>query len=280
MSSPVDPEKFPDCPSCGEPWLRGTNLAGPLPLRVLPAPLRAALGVPRSAAPTRRSPACPTPPTWPARTAGVDAAADRGSSLQTTVAPSSRRTPQRRPGGPPGPARSRPSPGSAIGGSSGATSRRRGRRPRPGPGLSSSSTVSPMGPVVGVHDGVETSSVTTTSSWDEASGRARHHRLQGAAGVCGGLRRVGASSACISRGPPPPGASARPRRSARGGRRGSPGRSRRRARAAASASRRRRRTRRRCCLPRPCARSTSERTTSWSVRLSGRSRMNSPSIFR
>ena len=37
----------PDCPSCGEPWLRGTNLAGPLPLRLLPAPLRAALGVPQ-----------------------------------------------------------------------------------------------------------------------------------------------------------------------------------------------------------------------------------------
>jgi primosomal protein N' len=28
MNAPAAPEKFPDCPSCGEPWLRGTNLAG------------------------------------------------------------------------------------------------------------------------------------------------------------------------------------------------------------------------------------------------------------
>ena len=35
------------CPGCGEPWLRPTTLAGPLPLRLLPAPLRAALRLPR-----------------------------------------------------------------------------------------------------------------------------------------------------------------------------------------------------------------------------------------
>ncbi len=36
----------PECPSCGEPWLRGTNLPGRYRCLSLPAPLRAALGVP------------------------------------------------------------------------------------------------------------------------------------------------------------------------------------------------------------------------------------------
>ena len=36
----------PTCPGCGEPWLRPTQLPGPLPLRLLPAPLRARLAVP------------------------------------------------------------------------------------------------------------------------------------------------------------------------------------------------------------------------------------------
>ena len=36
----------PTCPGCGEPWLRPTAVPGPLPLRVLPAALRARLGVP------------------------------------------------------------------------------------------------------------------------------------------------------------------------------------------------------------------------------------------
>ena len=35
------------CPDCGEPWLRPTNLPGPLPLRELPAPLRAGVRVPQ-----------------------------------------------------------------------------------------------------------------------------------------------------------------------------------------------------------------------------------------
>ena len=34
------------CPACGEPWLRPDQPPRPLPLRELPAPLRAALGVP------------------------------------------------------------------------------------------------------------------------------------------------------------------------------------------------------------------------------------------
>ena len=34
------------CPTCHEPWLRPTNLPGPLPLRELPAPLRAAQRLP------------------------------------------------------------------------------------------------------------------------------------------------------------------------------------------------------------------------------------------
>ena len=48
------------CPACGEPWLRPTNLPGPLPLRELPAPLRAASRCARTAASTRRSCACPS----------------------------------------------------------------------------------------------------------------------------------------------------------------------------------------------------------------------------
>ena len=46
LAADQTPRTGPQCPSCGEPGLRGTNLPGPLPLRVLPAPLRAALGVP------------------------------------------------------------------------------------------------------------------------------------------------------------------------------------------------------------------------------------------
>ena len=44
-TTPID--LGPKCPNCGEPWLRPTNLPGPLPLRLLPAPLRADVGVPQ-----------------------------------------------------------------------------------------------------------------------------------------------------------------------------------------------------------------------------------------
>ncbi len=39
-------ELGPKCPNCGEPWLRPTNLARALSLRLLPAPLRADVGLP------------------------------------------------------------------------------------------------------------------------------------------------------------------------------------------------------------------------------------------
>ena len=44
---PMTTEIGMTCPNCREPWLRPANLPGPLPLRVLPAPLRAVLAVPR-----------------------------------------------------------------------------------------------------------------------------------------------------------------------------------------------------------------------------------------
>ena len=62
----------PACPGCGEPWLRPTQLPGPLPLRLLPAPLRARLAAARTAASTRRWSGCP-----PTRTCSASIAATR-----------------------------------------------------------------------------------------------------------------------------------------------------------------------------------------------------------
>ena len=59
----------PECPGCGEPWLRADRGARPLPLRLLPAALRARLGVSRTAASTRRSCGCRAPRSSPATTA-------------------------------------------------------------------------------------------------------------------------------------------------------------------------------------------------------------------
>ena len=44
-----------ECPSCGEPWLRRHQPARALPLCLLPAPVRAALRLPRLRLRTRRS---------------------------------------------------------------------------------------------------------------------------------------------------------------------------------------------------------------------------------